>query len=290
MTTTPSQPLYDIDGAYDTVLVPYQFDGHTDEQVLTRHLDKITHGRPLTVLELGCGTGRMTTHLLAYANHLRCVDASAAMLAGFRRRHPHLNPLHADARTAVAHLAQRTPPATFDLVAAFWSLNYPLLACFEHNDGRQIRPLDHTTGLAAAAAFLRQLMALVAPDGHLLAFFFDNDTAEQQLVTRLWERIAPFPGSGRDYTRTLLLEALHAAQLAGQGTLVHRRLTGYAGDATAQAACDWILRGHLRGFPGLADAPDVQAEVTAFVAAHTSRTGAVRIPAGMHLIDWHRQW
>lgn len=288
MSAFPAVPVYDIDGAYDRLLLEYHFDGQTDEELLATHLDRITDGRPLTVLELGCGTGRMTTVLLGHSSDLICVEPSDAMLAAFRRRHPHLDPMLADARTAVDDLASRKPSAAFDLVAAFWSLNYPLLSCFETNDGQRITPLEHTTGLSNAHAFLHQLMTLVAPGGHLLAFFFDTESAEQRLVTRLWERIAPFPGTGRDYTRTLLLDTLQTAHNAGAGTLHHHHVHGYAGDASPQAARDYILRQHLRGFPGLADAPEIQTQVAAFVDEHTASNGIVRIPAGMHLIDWHR--
>ena len=286
MTTFPSVPVYDQHGAYDRLLLDYHFGGRTDEEVLADYLNQISPGHPVSVLELGCGTGRMTTMLLAHAGSLLAVEPAPAMLDGFRRRHPQLNPLQADARTAVQDRTR--DGTTFDQVAAFWSLNYPLLSCFEHNDGTQIHPLEHATGLANAQTFLQQLISLITPGGHLLAFFFDNDSAEQRLVTRLWERIAPFPGTGRDYTRTLLLDTLHQAQQTGAGTLVHRLLRGYAGDASPQAARDYILRQHLRGFPGLADDPHTRAEVAAFVNEHTGSDGRVRIPAGMHLIDWHR--
>jgi len=42
---------------------------------------------------------------------------------------------------------------------------------------------------------LAALLKIIAPGGHLLLLFFDADSPEQRLVTRLWERVHPFPGT-----------------------------------------------------------------------------------------------
>ncbi len=45
-------------------------------------------------------------------------------------------------------------------------------------------------------------------------------------MTRLWERIHPFPGSGREHTWHLLLDGLRDAETHGHGRLTTARLPG----------------------------------------------------------------
>jgi len=81
-----------------------------------------------------------------------------------------------------------------------------------------IRPVaDPAAGRRQAVQFVRDLVRLLTDKGHLLVLFFDSETCEQRLVTRLWETIAPFPEGGRGYTRQLLLDELHAAEDRGDG-------------------------------------------------------------------------
>jgi SAM-dependent methyltransferase len=279
------ESMYAKVGLYDEILPPYIFDGQSDEELLATELAALDRrgAAGTKALELGCGTGRMTTVLRRHAPRLICIDNSEAMLTVFRQRHPDLHVKCIDARTHVSDSIE-----TFDLVTAFWSLNYPLLSCFESHNGTEIRQLDPDEGLHNARAFLRALLERVGPAGNLLVFFFDDESPEQQLVTRLWERIAPFPGTGRGFTRILLLDYLMNLQDQGEGSVTHRHLLGHAHADSLRSARRFVLEGHLRSFPGLADHPDVLNEVDQFLNKYRNSNGTVDIPAGLHIVRFAR--
>jgi SAM-dependent methyltransferase len=280
--------VYDVDGVYDEHLLRHCYDGQEDTELLAALLAQ-HYGAPgadLEVVEFGCGTGRVTEHLVPYARRITGVDSSPAMLATLAERCPTVEPVCADTRKAVTNLHELGRVGSFDLVGAFWSLSYPLGEYFETLTAEGITPrADHGRAREEALGFVHDLARLVGPGGHLIALFFDADTPEQRLVTRLWERVAPFPEGGRGYTFQLLLDGLRRAERTVGGTLTHTRHTGVAWAPTAAAAVDWFTVVHLKNLPALVDDPDVQREVGDFVLRHAQPSGEVALPSGVHVID-----
>ncbi|MCZ7439031.1 class I SAM-dependent methyltransferase [Micromonospora sp. WMMC241] len=80
--------------AYDTVAVDYArllpdvVEPPLDRAVLTAFAETVGPGRP--VLEVGCGTGRVTAHLHRLGLDIAGVDLSPGMVAVARRTHPQL--------------------------------------------------------------------------------------------------------------------------------------------------------------------------------------------------------
>lgn len=290
----PFRAVYETAGAYDRRLLPHYYHGVEDiglvAELMTRH-----YGAPagdLSIVEFGCGTGRITTQLAPYASRLVAADDSPTMIHAIRERFPAaetaVETLCADTRDAVAHLIDQGQADQFDVVAAFWSLNYPLGEFFETMTADGVTPVeDLTRAQEQAARFMRDLVSLVAPDGHLLVLFFDADTAEQRLVTRLWERVAPFPEEGRAYTFNLLIRGLRAAENAGRGTLTHTRYGGVAWAPDRDKALAWFTSVHLKSLPALVADPEVRREVASFVDLRVRRSGDVVLPSGVHVIDFH---
>src|SRR2546423_2872253 len=234
MTSTAAdfRAVYHAPGIYEQVLLPHYLDGVEDTdlvaQLMREHYGRPGNNQRLNILDLGCGTGRVTAVLAPYAAHLRGVDSGQPMIDVFTRRFPHAQAACRDTREAVeAMCAEYAGP--FDVVGAFWSLSYPIGDLFEELTADGIRPKpDQAAARERAEHLVRQILSLVAPDGHLMILFFDSDTPEQRLVTRLWEKIAPFPGTGRGFAREILLDALHTAENQGEGRLTHTRLGGAA--------------------------------------------------------------
>lgn len=209
------------------------------------------------------------------------------MLNTFRARFPRAETRCADTRQTVAQMRAEGLAGAFDVIGAFWSLNYPLGDCFEEMTAEGIRPVaDQATARQQAGQLARDLVSLVAEGGHLLVLFFDSETSEQRLVTRAWEKIAPFPEGGRGYTRLLLLEELRAAEDHGEGWLTHTRTGGVALAPNTDAARAWFNHLHFKNMPALVTDPEVQADVAAFVADHTQPSGEVILPSGIHVIDF----
>lgn len=272
-----TDPVYSRPGLYDLVLPRYEFGGATDEEILRRRLEQI--GRRFhNALEIGSGTGRMTRVLQSYTKQLTCLDSSLPMIQELSARLSGVRAVHADVRD---HLVE-VPDCSYDLVVACWSLNYPLLDCFESKVGSRIVQHDFSVGLSDAKFFMSELSRVLSPEGCILVLFFDSEAPEQRFVTDLWESVAPFPGTGRDFTRQLVVS--HLAQLRGELNVAHR-----SGDMVApdyDAAVRWFVSGHLKSFPGLADAPEVLAAVRTYLAEHQDVRGIVRVPTGMYLITY----
>lgn len=283
--------VYEAVGVYDRVLLPHYYDGVEDVDLVGQYM-ATQYGqagtvRRLSIVEFGCGTGRITARLARYARRLVGVDYSPAMIEAFRARYRHAQTYCLDTREGVARLLQDGQAGAFDVVAAFWSLSYPLGECFEHMTADGVRPEpDITAARSRAGQLVRDLLQLVADDGHLLVLFFDSETREQRLVTRLWEKVAPFPEGGRGYTRQLLVDELYAAERRGQGHLRHIRRAGLAVAGDRHAARAWFTTVHLKGMPALVDDPQVHRDIDEFITACSRSSGQVDIPTGVHVIDF----
>jgi SAM-dependent methyltransferase len=280
---------YRFADVYDDMLPPHYYDGQEDIHLFVPKL-RSRFGAParsLRVLDIGCGPGRMTSALAPYAAELHGADKSAGMIEQFRTRFPQARTTCADTEMLVDQLHTFGEEGTYDLIGAFWSLSYPLLECFEETteDG-VIQVGDIHTGLHRASKIIDQLVGLLAPGGSLFLLFFDADSAEQRLVTALWERVAPFPGSGRGFTWELLRDGLMTAERGNRGQLFLERLPGAAVCRDAEAAHRWFNVGHLNSYAELVDDPEVSALVSDFVLRHQREDGSVVLPSGVHVAEF----
>lgn len=292
ITADEFKAVYQTTGIYDDVLPPHYYNGAEDIDLVARLMAE-HYGPPgpqptLAIAEFGCGTGRITTVLAPYAHQLVAVDSSPTMLDTFRTRYPDAKTRCLDIRQGVTRMLDDGLAGGFDVVGAFWSLSYPLGECFEELTAEGIRPArDLTTAQEHAGHLIQDLLRLVAPGGHFLVLFFDSETREQRLVTRFWERVAPFPEGGRAYTRQLLLDELRAAEDRAEGWLTHTRRGGAAIAHSAAAARAWFNQLHLKNLPALVNDPEVQREIDTFIDNHTDPSGHVILPSGVHVIDFH---
>ncbi|MGQ4616911.1 methyltransferase [Nocardia sp. R7R-8] len=291
MTTTDLfRSVYETEGVYDRLLLRHFFGGAEDTELMRNRMTELfgAPDRALRIAEFGCGTGRITRVLAPYAHELILADYSTAMITAASQGFPQARTLCTDTRDAVATLLSEGRSATFDVVAAFWSLSYPLGEFFETLSASGIVPNPEPAhSRNQATAFVHHMVDLLAPNGHLTALFFDAESPEQRLVTRGWERVAPFPEGGRSYTRDLLIDALRQLEERGRGTLNHTRLGGVAWAPAPAAARDWFFGVHFKHHPQLMADPELARIVDAFIDQHRLPDGAVALPSGVHVIDFH---
>jgi SAM-dependent methyltransferase len=154
-----------VGGHFERVAAIYQSLRTTDEAPV-RTISQLLRGRPVTGLDIGCGTGRYTRLLRAVlpdGSRLAASDVSAAMLAQLKAA----SQRHADEMAPLLAAAEELPlrAASLDLVTAF--------NCVHHFDLGRF--------LAAAARVL-------APGGQL----FIHTRTPQQNARTIWGRY--FPG------------------------------------------------------------------------------------------------
>jgi SAM-dependent methyltransferase len=277
---------------YDKMLPPHVYLGVEDDELLARVLMANLGAPPKTphmrVLDIGAGPGRMTHPLQPYAAQLHGADKSTGMMQRFATAFPAARTTVADTESLLATLHSAGEAATYDLVSASWTLNYPLLECFEETTADGVSTTqDLEGGIARANTIIDRLIGLLADGGHLFAMFFDSETEEQQLVTSIWESISPFPGSGRGFTWELFRDGLFRAERARRGRLSMMRVPGWAVCDDVAAAENWFYHVHLNSFPPLIGDAGVRARIQRFATDHLHEDGKVYLPSAVHVVHFH---
>ena len=135
------------------------------------------------VLELGCGTGRWSSRLAAWADHLTALDSSPEMVARAKRKVP-----RTDVEWIVADLFTWTPPRRFDVVSFAFVLSHvprPVFDDFWHLVAACLRPKGRVcfldTGMEAVLG-----EDLVAERGTSLARRRLRDGRDYRVVKEPW--------------------------------------------------------------------------------------------------------
>jgi SAM-dependent methyltransferase len=116
---TPRDAKRIVEEGYDRIAETYRdWAARSPSEVRTRYTDLLLGALPpgAAVLELGCGTGEPMTRRLAARFHVTGVDLSARHIALAQAAIPQATFIQADMA------AVDFPPASFDAVAAFYSI------------------------------------------------------------------------------------------------------------------------------------------------------------------------
>jgi len=226
-----------VGGHFERVAGIYESLRTTDEAPV-RAISLLLPGRPVTGLDIGCGTGRYTRLLRAVlpgGSRLAASDVSAAMLAQLKAA----SQRHADEVAPLLAAAEELPlrAASLDLVTAF--------NCVHHFDLGRF--------LAAAARVL-------APDGQLFIY----TRTPQQNARTIWGRY--FPGftehEQRLHSEDTLRDAVRRAgglKVAATQTFQHPR------SSTAERLQAQAEGRHYSTF-SLYTPEELRASITAFLA------------------------
>jgi ubiquinone/menaquinone biosynthesis C-methylase UbiE len=195
-----------VGGHFERVAAIYESLRTTDEAPV-RTISQLLPGRPVTGLDIGCGTGRYTRLLRAVlpdGSRLAASDVSAAMLAQLKAA----SQRHADEVAPLLAAAEELPlrAASLDLVTAF--------NCVHHFDLGRF--------LAAAARVLR-------PRGQLFIY----TRTPQQNARTIWGRY--FPGFTEHEQRLHSEDALRdAVRRAGGLTMAATQTFHHPRTSTAE--------------------------------------------------------
>ncbi|MGH8895792.1 MAG: methyltransferase domain-containing protein [Egibacteraceae bacterium] len=271
---------------YEQTRPRYQWDVGSEEVFVSQRLRSLRgEADPwVQALELGCGTGRFTSILATHAAHVHATDPSPGMIEYCRASLPHLTNCRFHLATAETAIAAEQFVGC-DLVAAFWSITYPLQALFELEvdaEGRVQQRAPNEVGYTRVQRFLK---AFFQPGRTYVALAFDPSSVEQRWVTAQWTEIGDFPGGSREALLDLLFWHLFGLRTDG-ATVNVRRIRGHL---VCQDKVDLervFLVHHLRGLLPAARGRDwLRARLLEDMRELRLPSGGYRVPAGMHLIE-----
>jgi SAM-dependent methyltransferase len=231
-----------VGGHFERVAAIYELLRTTDEAPV-RTIGQLLPGRPVTGLDIGCGTGRYTRLLRAVLPHgsrLAASDVSAAMLAQLKAA----SQRHAEEVAPLLAAAEELPlrAASLDVVTAF--------NCVHHFDlGR----------------FLTAAAGVLAPGGQLFIY----TRTPQQNARRIWGRY--FPGFTEHEQRLHSEDALRdAVRRAGGLTVAATQTFHHPRTSTAERLRAQAEGRHYSTF-SLYPPQELHAAIATFLASLPSR-------------------
>lgn len=280
--------IYAKAGIYDASLPPYRFgadnDHLVDDEEILRETVEGLFGKPahqLDILEIGAGTGRMSQVLSPFARNLTVSDKYSGVLEDLRSKLPEATVIQSDTRELPTHLPMEQQ---FGLVGAYWTLSYPIGDCLETIEDNKIIPVpDLDEGVREASEMIGRLVNYIRPDGGVFnAYFFDSESAEQQVVTKIWEQFGPDPGGRRSFTREIAAAALESAAGTHGYPFEQRHHTGKAPFRSKQDMIAWFALCHAKGKPALVNTRVFEEETARLAEEYANADGTVDLPVGMY--------
>lgn len=254
-----------------------------DEGVLYNWMRK-QYGEPrhqLDILEVGAGGGRMTQILAPYAARLVCTDRSAASLDALSSRFLQAETVHADTQDLDKLLK---PARQFDLVGAFWTLNYPIHELLETTEGgRPVQRPDIESGIDEAVTMVDSMTDYIRRDGQLVAYFPDSSSPQQQAITRIWNEVLGGDlSSQQDLTRDVAVKGLQRGAQRNRMNFYATHYEGIAPFPNSEAMVSWYT-GHLaQGLGNLASTHVIEQETESLVRTYLTEEGRIDVPVGMY--------
>jgi hypothetical protein len=270
--------LYESSAQYSVVLPEYHFAEGTDMEMAASKLNKLASRRekPVTLVDCGAGPGRVWEYLGADFATVVAVEPSRGMW----RADPPSNVKYVESG---AFEFLKANPSTERIVSFLWSVNYPLLSFFEKYDPKQgkVIQFDAHKGDADCRAAVREVLERNSGSDYFI-MVFDDESPEQQFVTSVWEREAPFPFNDRSYTRRLLLDEMQRFAEKSGALFTQEHHAGFADYGPGGVALSRMLNFHLRGH--FNNDPEVVQAAATFLSSYRDDS-TTKVPVGMHILQ-----
>jgi SAM-dependent methyltransferase len=239
------------------------------------------------VVELGCGTGRFTQLLANFSKNLVAIDPSASMVSYCRQLLQGISSCKIYQASAEKVVASGII-SKVDLVAAFWSLSYPLQSFLELRqgvDGNIIQQVSNEDAENEIQLFLSGLFQENATRIYII-IFFDEKSEEQTWVTNQWLRLAPLPGGGRDFIWLKLENYLDQLSQRGHSVKIET-IKGVLVCDDEEHLTRVFLDHHLRGMIPIGESRCGLREklVHAMDSYRSSESEAFHIPSSFRLVQ-----
>ncbi|MCR4312610.1 MAG: methyltransferase domain-containing protein [Candidatus Uhrbacteria bacterium] len=277
VTTTVEE--YVAPAYYDRLLKDYVFSGKTDLQIFSDFLGRLVPKEDMKVLELGCGSGRVTDVAMSWfgktSPSLRLVDLSNQMLEFSKNRFIGRENIAFTPSDSVKFLEETTEH--YDLCFSLWS--------FSHS----VHQILTRQGLEAGTMYVRSVLSKfftenMTPDSSFFLIHFDSMSDEQRILIKQWKKVYPIFSDDTQQSPSKRLIDDEMTKLAEEGTIsfdVQHLLGEEIVYDSEDEALEIFLNFHTESYFNDSEIlPQVTEELKAYFRGFMDAAGVVRIRPG----------
>lgn len=269
---------------YDKILREYVFDERSDLAWFLDWLRTSNLTKNSKVLELGCGSGRVTKELLQYVQgdfgKLTLLDLSNQMLAFCKNNLPPYENIEFINSDCISYMQQTSK--SYHAVYSLWS--------FSHSVHQHLSKMGLETGVPYVRHTIRKFLSENLSSG--ATFFlihFDSLSDEQRILMKQWARVFPiFINTQVQSPSKQLIDA--ELSYLQQLRVIDFNGNHYIGSpivySSINEALEYFLNFHMETY--FNDAPfvaDIISELTTYFSEFTREDGTIAIAPGCFIYE-----
>lgn len=265
---------------YDRLLKDYIFRGKTDLEHFNEFLEKVNKKKQKIVLELGCGSGRVTREFISSYSKIQCsldlVDLSSRMLEFCKKtlktNYKKIRYIKSD---SVAYL-QKTHEI-YDIIFSLWSFSHSIHQILSDRGSRAGK--EYIQGVIEK--MVRQNMKR---DSVFFLIHFDSLSDEQRILMRQWNKVFPiFKNINKQSPSKLLLDETFK-RLRDEG-LIKLKTAHFTGKAikysSLSEALEIFLNFHMESYFNESKLlPHIIDDLRIYFQSYTRKNGKIEIRPG----------
>ncbi|AIK35305.1 ubiE/COQ5 methyltransferase family protein (plasmid) [Bacillus pseudomycoides] len=264
---------------YNKIIKDYIFDDKTDLELFNEWLAPLLKKENLKILELGCGSGRVTEVLTTQAQNkwreLALLDLSKQMLEYTGNKFSNYENLKLINSDSIEFLHNNEEE--YDLIYSLWS--------FSHSVHQVLTRDGFEAGKKYAQTAIRKMIIQnMSSNSEFFLLHFDSCSEEQSILLKQWAKVFPLFGdfSSQSLSKQLIDEELARLQDEGIISFEHNHYIGKEIEyASEDEALEVFMNFHMESFFNDSDKlPEVMEELQTYFKGFTDESGKVKIKPG----------
>lgn len=264
---------------YDKLLKDYIFSGKSDLQIFEDYLKTIKEKNNLSILELGCGSGRATNILLENFKKknidLKLVDLSDQMLDFCQNRFN--DEINAEFIKSDSIKFLEKTNNKYDIIFSLWSFSHSL------------HQILIEKGLENGKKYIKEIMEKMIKENmsKFSTFFlihFDSMSDEQRILMQQWKKVFPIYHNSQIQSPSKLIidEILQSLHKEG---IIKLKMNHYTGEeiiySTSEEALEIFFNFHMESFFNKSqNLPQIMEELLDYFNGFKDTNGNIKIKPG----------
>lgn len=280
LSTTTTVEDYVEPKYYDLLLKEYSFSSKKDLEFLEEFLKKHPVKQNLSILELGCGSGRATKIALEHLKgNFQLVDLSSRMITFCKQKFnkKQITFVNTDLLSFL-----NSTDATYDIIFSLWSFSHA------------VHQALIIKGTEKGTEYVRQtinkmILQNMKKSSSFFLIHFDSLSDEQKILMKQWRRVFPIYSNNtiQSPSKTIIDNVLQALQKKGFITL---KCTHLRGDdivyKSAEEALEIFMNFHMESyFNNSPLASEIIDDLLAYFKKFTLPDGTIRIKPGCFIYE-----